>query len=333
VMPLYSFRTKNLNGEAALFRNFYGNGDIRKWNLGISARQYDYDFIDMEVRDFSKNALQWYRLVPQINFYFQTPSYNSSIFHHLQLRWVHVAMDMLNYQEFMKYGSPNANQFKYNIWEAKYNYENAQKVNPFKINGSFQANEDIIKTQISYEQRIHYSELKWMDVRLFAGKIIQSNTSPVDYSFKMSSWTGADDYMMDYVYIDRGNWVGKDMWSNQMTLADGGFAIYTPLGRSWDWLTAVNVNSAIPLAPSFFHIYANAGLYPNTLDENKAKLLYEGGLLIRLIDKHVILQVPLFYSQEIRDVNELNGRDKFFQHLRFTLRMDLINPFKWLREM
>ncbi|RLD66105.1 MAG: hypothetical protein DRI84_05485, partial [Bacteroidetes bacterium] len=119
------------------------------------------------------------------------------------------------------------------------------------------------------------------------------------------------------------------MWSQQMIESDGGFYIPTILGQSSDWLISVNLRASMPKL-SFIKAYANIG-FDQLQDENET--LWEAGFLISIIDRKLEVYFPALWSQNIQDVFELNNQTSYGEKIRFTMRMELANPFKVLKEL
>ena len=333
-IPMFAFGSTQVNGEASLYRNFHTKGFIRKWSLGITARKYDYDVNNSLFTFYYTDKLYFYKVSPELRFYFKTPSNISTIMNHLTFRWLDIHRQKIYYSQCGN--SPywqNVDFLSYGLGVVSYKYQNKRAINPFGFDAEFQVNSDIVKAWISADYSLSLKKRKSIDVRFFAGNIFSYNSNtPVDYSLKLSSWSGVDDYMFDYTYMARSNSIGSGFGSAQMTPAEGGFSIYTPLGRSWSWLTAVNLKSSLPFT-NLVRLYADFGLYPDVLHNNSPKMLYEGGACLSIIPNHVEVYFPLFWSKDIQDVAELNNKPFYEQKIRFTLRLDLMNPFKMLREI
>ena len=335
VVPLYAFGSKQLNGEVGLYRNFHTNGFIRKWSIGITGRKYDYDISEAAGQVIATNKLYFYKTSPEIRFYFRTPANISTIKHQLSFRWLDIHRQNVFYSLCGNSNSyePNVDFLVYGLGVVSYKYINNRKINPYGFNAEFQVNNDITKAWFSADYSLSFKKNKSFDIRFFAGNIFSYNSNTnVDYSFKLSNWSGNDDYLFDYTYAARSQNIGGGLLSAQMTPVEGGFSIYTPLGRSWSWLSAVNLKTSLPFT-NLIRLYADFGIYPDGLNNNKPKMLYEGGAYLNIIPHYLEVYFPVFWSKEIQDVAELNNKAFYEQKIRFTFRMDLMNPFKMLREI
>ncbi|OIO99960.1 MAG: hypothetical protein AUJ98_09320 [Bacteroidetes bacterium CG2_30_33_31] len=333
IVPMYSFNSKNINGEVGIYRNFYTKGIIRKLSIGASGRKYDYDFINVSSSYNLPNTINFVKMNPELNIYFKKPNNISSIKSKLTYRF-----SVINKQE-LSYGNdpvppyiPYIIQHIINMNVLSYKFENSRVINPFGLNMEFQINKEIVKAWIGADYKFNYNKIKSLDLHFFAGNIFFHVQNPtIDYSFKLSNWSGSDDYLFDYTYLGRSELIGSGIKSAQMTPADGGFAIDAIIGRSWSWLSAINVKSSIPFT-NLIRFYANAGIsYQNVRMENK--LLYEAGLYLNVVPKYFEIYFPLLLSADIKQVQSLNNYNFFEQRIRFVLRLDMINPFKILREI
>jgi hypothetical protein len=119
-----------------------------------------------------------------------------------------------------------------------------------------------------------------------------------------------------------------------MKVAEGGFNVNTAIGRSNDWIVAVNLKSSL-YKINFIKVYFNAGTYANakTIFPGSQILIYEGGVNLSIIPEAIEIYFPLIYSSDIKNELYLNNRDSFGDRIRFVLKFDMANPFKWLKEL
>jgi hypothetical protein len=332
-VPIYSIRSNTVFGEAGLFRNVYTHGIFRKIRIGISGRMHSYNYLDGAPLDNPERPYLGYkRIAPEIDIFFRTPTYTAQKTKRLTLRGVIINRDELDFQNMVVGAPPSTRVLAYHMLEATYNYFDNRAVNPWGYQAKVQANNEIIKAQVEIKHRFQYNEKQWLDLRLFAGNFFRNSGSYVDYSFKMSSWRANDDYLFEHVFMDRENSIGNSLFANQMMLADGGFNIYTPLGRSWDWMVGLNLSSHVFILQKLLKVYGNMGLYPDPINENKATTLYEGGFKFILFDQHLEISFPIIMSENIRNVADLNNMNEGRYRIRFTFNINQLNPFKRIRE-
>ncbi len=319
LMPLLSFNQSSLGGSFGFHRNIYTQSFIRRLSLGIVGKKYHYEEFD------NNKNLSYTKYSPEATFYFKNPAGNTNINHTARARMVYVEKELNIYDKINN--KPSINTHYYNLFAFDYNFNNKRLINPYAIAVNVQASEMVTKASITLEYSLSYNDKKKnaLELRFFAGKIFNSVNDPfVDYSFKMSSFNGGDDYLYDYIYMDRSQRGG--LFSRQITPSDGGFALPSILGRGWDYLTALNIRTGLPFS-KIIKLYANFGV--SEYDKN---LLAEGGVLITF-DKTIEIYLPILWTTQYQDVMDLSPDYKYLDNVRFTLRMDLINPFKLQKEL
>ncbi len=324
LMPLYSFKQNALSGSFGLHRNFYTKSFIRRLSIGLVGKKYHYNEFD------NSNNLSYTKYSPEATFYFKNPAGDVNISHTARVRMVYVEKELKIYHEIGPQSSiyePKINSHSYNLFDFDYKFYNKRKVNPYGVALNIQASEMITKASITVEYALSYNDKKKnaLELRLFAGKIFHYVNDPyVDYSYKLSSFNGSDDYLYDYTYMDRSQKGG--FYSRQVTPADGGFNLPSKLGRSWDYIAALNVRTGLPFT-RIIKLYANFGV-----SEYDKKLLAEGGVLITF-NRTFELYFPILWTSQYQDVMDLNPDYNYFDNVRFTIRMDLKNPFKLQKEL
>ena len=324
LMPMYSFNQNALSGSFGVHRNFYTKSFIRRLSIGIVGKRYHYEEFD------NSNNLKYTKYSPEATLYFKNPAGNTNITHTARARMVYIEKDLKLYYETFTESSiyePKITSHYYNLFAFDYKFYNNRKVNPYGVAINLQASDMITKASITLEYALSYNDKKKnsLELRFFAGKIFNSINDPyVDYSYKMSSYSGADDYLYDYTYMDRSQQGG--FYSHQITPSDGGFFLPSKLGRGWDYIAALNVRTGLPFS-KIIKLYANFGV--SEYDKN---LLAEGGVLITF-GRTFELYLPILWTSQYQDVMDLNPDHKYFDNVRFTIRMDLKNPFKLQKEL
>ncbi|MBN2746944.1 MAG: M1 family metallopeptidase [Bacteroidales bacterium] len=334
LVPLYSFKNQTFNGEYNFNLNLFPKNFIRKIRIGVSGRKYDMQKIETELINPNHNDLLYFhKTQPYIQFFMRTPNYQSAIKHHLSGRGVFIWKEQLKYSiNGVSSPKPDVEVFAYNVVEVSHFYQNNRKINPFEIHSTLHLNDEIVKAFVSYKQKIHYNKKRYFALRLFAGNFFTKSLSQTDYSFKVSSWSGSDDYLFDNTFPYRNAPYNSGVWAAHAVLADGGFSIPTIVGRSQKWIAAVNLSTSLPFT-NMVKPYFNFAAFPEPLDMKKTETLYEAGLKIVFLDDRFEMAFPIFYSKRIKEVAELNNRDEFRYTLRFIMDLNFANPIKWLREM
>ncbi len=328
LMPLYSFKQNTLNGSFAVRRNFYTKGFIRRLSLGVLGKRYEYDSFD------EKSNLAYLKLSPEINIYFKNPAGNTNISSTARIRLVNINKDFKYYDRFMLSNS-SKESYIYNILDIDYSYYNKRAINPYGFAFNIQAG-NITKASLSLEYALSYNDRKnnALEMRLFVGNMFINNlNSQVDYSYKMTSFDGSDDYLYDYTYLDRSAKSGG-MFAHQTTPADGGFYLTSPIGRSWGFISALNLRTGIPFT-KIIKIYGNIG-YTKSSEKYLASydeaFLGEAGVLLTLFNRTFEVYFPILWTSQFQKVMDLRTDYKYSDNIRFTMRLDIMDPFKYAKK-
>ncbi len=325
LMPLYSFKTYTWNGSFGVHYNFYTkNSFMRRLSIGIIGKKYNYND-DKYNNSYSK-------LAPEAILYFRNPAGNTKIDHRARLRYVNIKKEMLLYYIDLVSGDyePSQNVYNYGVLDFNYVYDNKRLINPFGIKINSQINSDMIKADISAHYQITYNKVNnGLDINLFVGVMHQNSLNYMpDYSYKMSSWDGGQDYLYDYTYLGRSERTG--LWANQTTPSDGGFYLPSPLGRSRKGLFSLNLKSNVPLL-NFIKIYGNFGYgIENAVETN---FLYETGFMLSVLKGGFEVYFPVLISEHYTNQFNLNPNHTYWNTVRFTMRLDLLDPFQTLKRL
>lgn len=330
LLPLFATGTKSFNGEGNVAYNFYTNGFMRQITPKFYASSYHYD---KNVYGTGEN-LRFIKLAPEINIDFKRKPANSNIQQSLRLRYVHIFKDVMEYsQSDSNYVKGRTN---YNVFDYTYSFENKRAIYPWSFNAHLQHNKDMVKTWVEGKWFINYTKRKksGLDVRLFAGAFLsRSNFPGVDYRFRLSGQTGYQDYLFDNIFLGRNE--GSGVLFNQFTETDGAFKMWSPLGMVNNWIVSVNLKSPLPgkfLEKLPIKLYASFGTYDKVYGGGKS-VAYEVGPYISIASGIFEIYFPALTSKQIRDAATLNGIDKYYERIRFTLNLTKLNPFKLVKNI
>ncbi|MCD4745312.1 MAG: hypothetical protein K8R58_03340, partial [Bacteroidales bacterium] len=159
-----------------------------------------------------------------------------------------------------------------------------------------------------------------------------------NYDFTLSGSTGCQDYTYDHVFLGRFEDASDyNVLSKQFVRSDGGFAIYTPIGKTNDWLLALNLTSSLPIPKKIpLKIYVNIAGFGKTLEipqwENHENIMYEFGAKISVIRNVFEFYFPIVMSKDLYDYSE-EITDNYWQKIRFTLYLNKLNPFGIIKKL
>jgi hypothetical protein len=172
---------------------------------------------------------------------------------------------------------------------------------------------------------------KGLYFRLFAGAFLYSQLpSDIDYRFRLSGYRGRNDYLFDLPYLARSE-TDFNVLSGQVYPFDGYFKTPTPLGQTWDWLIALNFRADLPgILPLQF--YFDAGTYSDAkvIVPSSGGIPWNAGLIIKIKKDIAEIYIPLFMSNDIRDIYELN-QVGFFQRITWMVRFDKLSMSEILK--
>lgn len=328
--PMYAFGTKSLNGEGSVAYNFMPTKVFRQITVKGYASSYHFD---KNVFELGEN-LRFIKLAPELTFYFKRKPANSTIQQKIRLRYVHIFKD--NFLYSVADSGYTKGRGNYNVFDYTYHFNNSRAINPFGFEVHLQHNKDMVKTWLEGKWLLTYSARKrsHLEIRLFAGAFLSKSSFPgVDYRFRLSGQTGFQDYLFDDIFLGRNE--GAGVLFNQFTETDGGFKMYSPLGQSNTWIASLNLKSPLPgktLEKIPVKLYASFGTYDKVYGGGKS-VAYEFGPYLSIASGVFEIYFPAISSKQIRDAATLNGVDKYYERIRFTLNLTKLSPFKLLNSI
>ena len=300
IMPLYSTKTNSLVGSLKIAENiFYPNSYfIHSIKLSDKFSRYAFANDDDGNYFFLKNDVT-------ANITFKKKNARSTIDKILTIRNVYLNQPLKYYVN--------------NISSVIYSVSNKRKINPLEFKFALEQSSKYVKSSIEAKYKISFKgKNKGIDLRLYAGKFIYQNSTYFgNYNYRMSGWNGAQDYLYDNIFL--GRYVEQENFlSQQFIETDGGFKVYTTVGSSNNWITALNIK----LFPPFklpLGLFIDLG-YSATSD----KLMSEIGIQLSLIKNVVDVYIPIKVCKAMQDALDINGY-KYLQTIRFTININHLN--------
>ncbi len=332
IAPMFAFGTKTPTGFVDFNRYFvpYGNNYFQQITLSGKAKSFAHNYYNTDVFNQNFNATQpsinlnYYKLTTTIDFELKKKVARSKITQHIGYTSNFLFVDNLNFNTKGIVATADKSNKKTIINNFYYNITNARTINPFSTNLNLQHNNLFAKLSAEFKYAFTISKNKSFDVRLFAGSFLYNNNSTNnDYRFRMSGFTGYNDYLFDYNYVARNEFNGLGF--AQFTEGDGAFKVWTPLGQTSKWILALNVKTPkIGILP--LKIFADFGTsdYKGSLLNDK--FLYTLGANISIWKNILEIYIPFAYSPDIKKTLELNNKGNFTDAIRFTLNLHLIKP-------
>lgn len=337
--PLYSFKSKQLNGTGVIGYSFYPKSKIYRVTASVQGSAFSQDSILMNLPEAIYH--RYYKINPRLKIELQKPSLRSPIERSIVLNYFHVGFqDRFNFSTdtITKISTPSVADYEQrNIFRVNYIHNNNRTFNPFGYNFQYESTKDISKLSVEGNLKVDYfMPNKALQIRAFAGKFFYLNNEASffdiePYFFNVTP-TAVNDYAYENTFIGRSE---RDGYHGQQVMyKEGGFGTRTtylsnPLGRSDDWLVSVNLKSDIPLKYKFLpQVFFNIASFGDAGMTNPSgnKTLYEGGLQFNLLDELIKINIPLVLSKDFKDYTKsIYNTNRFARQISFTLSTDKID--------
>lgn len=333
--PMYAFGTRTPVGFAEIAWNILPRaGRIRQLTLSSKAKSFAYQRYDASYLNdaygthFRSQDLNYYKVSGTLDIEFQKKNPLSKINQHIGYTTNVLMADNIS-TEVKPASVVLTNALNTTIINnLYYTLENKRVINPFYAILSAQHNDRFVKLSGEINYALTFAKNNSLDIRLFVGAFAyKADNLYNDYRFRMSGYSGSQDYLYDYNYIGRNDFNGLPF--AQFVEGDGAFKTFTYLGQSSKWLLALNLKSPtvkkIPL-----RLFVDVG----TSEFNEAMLnqrvLYDAGVNLCLWKNIFEIYIPVLYSSDIKTNLKAIGKDKFFDTIRFTLNLHNIKPHQFI---
>ncbi|HKI88833.1 MAG TPA: M1 family metallopeptidase [Draconibacterium sp.] len=208
-----------------------------------------------------------------------------------------------------------------------YLLEKASVINPYTLLASFESGKTYKKTSVELNYRLSYWGLNnGLDMRLFAGTILKTDSKIPFYAFSASGRSGREQYFYQGTYPDRFSVFPENFFSRQMTLSEGGLVspVNDSLGYS-RWLFSLSLTSNLPGKAAQFPVKPFLNLLLNDHDINATQnspFFYEAGLKAGIWG-FFEMYIPILVS---KNIDSISGT--FKNRIRFVFSLDSISKLK-----
>jgi hypothetical protein len=308
LMPMFSFGRKDLTGTASLDLNFFPRTGFRKVTLSWLAAAY----------------AGYLKAEPKLTFTIMPKKLKFSPEQSITIR--HIFMSLRNsilqaYREDNSTGTLS----RYGITSVQYSIRQSNALQGWSISGEAQnkqADFTLLTAEANYQHM--YSKSKAFRLRAFIGGFAHHTSNPGPFMLGLS---GSLDYLADHVLLDRAR-ISNSLtaFTKQRVPDHGGFRAETGIFTDKS-LSSLQAEVDIPILP--LSIYGDAGLVFEK--ESFSENFYSGtGLSVNLFKNILQFHFPLagsnYTSTAPQDFAE------FRRNIRFTLRLNSLNPFRLLDE-
>ena len=339
--PLYATGSKQLNGLARVSYHWYTGNDAQNIELALSAETFSGNSYT-DSNNFT-HAFRFSKIVPSVKYILPVKNALSHISRFIQWKTF-----FINEQSYLF--TRNNITHQYNVSyptygryfnQLRYVVENDRVLYPYA--GEFLAEQgnDFVRLSFTGNYYLNYAKGGGMNLRLFAGKFIylgdktytKQNQTDI-YHLNMSGPKGNEDY--GYANYFTGRNAYSDFSSQQIMNRDGFFKVRTDLlsskiGKTDDWLMAVNFTSDIPKAINILQIlpvkiplkfFIDIGTYAEAWRNNAptGRLIYDAGLQFSLCKDIIQIYLPLFYSSVYSDYFKSTiTTNRFLKNISFSI--------------
>ena len=186
-MPMYSFAQEKINGEAKI-----------NYNIFPYSKVFQYITTSVSGMKYSLLNKSFYKLKTEIDIKFRVEPLNKNI----EKRIIFNHIFASNIENLIYNDSSSFSHFN----NLKFLYAKHQKQNPYSVFVNFQGNQNFVKSSLEANYKFSYKKnpKKGIEIRLFAGKFLyNSSTYYGDYRFRLSGFTGENDYDFENIFLAR----------------------------------------------------------------------------------------------------------------------------------
>ncbi len=352
----YGLRSGQPSGMGTVRYNIFPkNEKIKKIEIGINAKTYQFDFLDSLKSEsgIESSYLSFRRVSPYLRFDLMR-SHTSRFYQTLEFRRIFLQKEVPTFENL-----PSGFFYTVNTWsnrlinQVKWEAGNTQALNPFRVNltlehasydDAFGIKQDYLKLSFEWENNYVYEHNRAIKTRIFVGKKFQNDSRKnkgllFDEAFNLTS-QGFNDYRFDNYYLGRSEPDG--FFARQILLQEGGMkvALGSPYseGRSNDMVVAFNLLAdmpqdlplKLPLRPYFDIAWYNDARPISSDLTFTDQVWWQGGF--SLGDKSGIFGIhfPVISSRNVADLYKQSGRSSLFNRITFHLDLAKLNPWRFM---
>lgn len=353
--PVYGVGSKKFGGTGIAWYSMYpDHGTFQKIELGLNGSIFTIN----ELSQLAGPTLfpQIRKLVPGVKMTLREKDARSTRNRFIQFRSFQMNEDGVRFYRDTIISGLDTNVVnslklvdgKYTINQLQLVIENNRALYPYRAELKLEQGKDFFRTGLTGTYFFNYPRSGGLDLRFFAGKFIyrgaktQSRRFATErYHINLTGANGHEDYTYSDYFVGRNEF--EKMPSQQIMIRDGAFKIRTDLlaskvGKTDDWLMAVNLNTTIPDAINPLNILPfkvplklfldigsiSEGWKPEAESD---RFLYDFGLQLSLAKGVVNVYMPLLYSSVFKEYvqSTLDPKKKFWQKMSFSIDISNLN--------
>jgi hypothetical protein len=334
IAPLYGFRSKSFVGAASASFSWYPKTTFQEIFLQADAKSFNFQETHVNVDE--PLFARYVKLAPSLNFKLKETVRTSPVTRTVTLKGYAITEEFFDFNQdpVDSLYKPTIEQQQKSYGVVRYNHRNRRAFNPFGYQFEGQFGEDFVKLSLEGNIKINYHvKNRAFYIRGYAGKFISFNDANSDRYLLNAVYNGVNDYLYDETYLGRSEREGFGI--RQVSMKEGGLKVPTPLyasplGRSDNWLAAINIKTDLPLKGLPIRFFLDLATFADAdkLNPSGNKILYDGGVEVYLFDV-LNVYVPLFMSKDFNDYRKsISGKDGILDGIVFSLNLQNIN---WLK--
>ncbi|RYZ22931.1 MAG: M1 family peptidase [Chitinophagaceae bacterium] len=356
-VPLYATGSKQWNGLGRLSFSRYFYGKVHKAEVFVNGSTFSRDAFTDE-----KNTTlysRFFKVVPGAEVTFRNRDPRSTRYRSIQWKSFFIGEEPFRSSfDTVVTGSDTSvlltgakTDLRYALHQLRFHIADNRALYPYAA--SFWVQHSAYFTRLNLEANYFFNYAKedgGLSVRLFAGKFFYDRNRasypyglyPSRFFLTMSGAGGDEDYTYSHLFAGRNEFEG--FRSQQIAIRDGGFKIRTPLlsdpvGRSDDWLTAINFNTSIPRrfnplsalpVKIPLHLFLDIGTYSGAWQSGAGadRFLFDAGLHLPLFSGVVNFYFPVVYSKVYREyTRSIYPDNRFFRTMTFSIDLERATRF------
>ncbi|HRO43713.1 MAG TPA: M1 family metallopeptidase [Flavipsychrobacter sp.] len=335
IAPMYGFRSKSFIGAGSVSYSIYPKNNFKEIFIQVDAKSFSYNetFVNVQQPLFAR----YFKMAPSLNFIFKEPTKTSPVARSLALKGYVISEEDFDFNLDVRDSlyKPSIGQQENYYGLLRYTHTNNRTFNPFNYAIEAHGGEDFIKLSVEGNLKINYhAKNKALHLRVFGGKYFGFNDAFSSSRYHLNStFTGVNDYLYDDTYMGRSEREGFGI--RQISMREGGLKIPTPLyasplGRSDNWLAALNLKTDLPLKKLPIRLFVDVATFADAgkLNPSGSKILFDAGFEIYIFDV-VNIYVPLVMSKDFSDYRKsISGKTGILDAVTFSINLQRIN---WLR--
>ena len=325
IAPMYAFNSKSLAGFTEFNFNCYKILGAQQISIGLKTKSFAYNYFNTKNLNQENNTsyqnlyLNYYKISPYIQIELKKINPTSLIKQIINYTNNNLFIDSLNQESLTNYslsGPLKKTNYSF-VNQLNYNLNNIHAIHPFNLNLNLQHTSTLLKLSLTLNYNIKINQKNVINIRWFAGKFFAGNNSERNYyAFRSTGFNGNQDYLFENQFIARNETSGFGF--SQLAEKDGNLKIWTPLGQSKQWLTAINLKSP-KLLKLPIKIFADI-VFCDQKELNRDSFLWDTGLNVSIIKDIIDIYIPLAFNNDIKSILEKNNIN-FFNRIRFTLNI------------